>query len=41
MAVDGNDVWAASGPHVIKYLRGKEVWLHLHWLHISNLLNVL
>ncbi|KAK7693776.1 hypothetical protein QCA50_003348 [Cerrena zonata] len=25
MAIDGNDVWAASGPHIIKYLRGKEV----------------
>ncbi|KAJ7046979.1 Utp21 specific WD40 associated putative domain-containing protein [Mycena alexandri] len=25
LAMDGDAVWAASGPHVIKYLRGKEV----------------
>jgi U3 small nucleolar RNA-associated protein 21 len=25
MAMDGDAVWAASGPNVIKYLRGKEV----------------
>ncbi|KAI0333500.1 Utp21-domain-containing protein [Cubamyces sp. BRFM 1775] len=25
LAMDGNAVWASSGPYVIKYLRGKEV----------------
>ncbi|KAJ7709752.1 Utp21 specific WD40 associated putative domain-containing protein [Mycena rosella] len=25
LAMDGDAVWAASGPHVIKYIRGKEV----------------
>ncbi|TCD62177.1 hypothetical protein EIP91_007261 [Steccherinum ochraceum] len=25
MAMDGNAVWVASGPNVVKYLRGKEV----------------
>ena len=25
LTMDGDAVWAASGPHVIKYLRGKEV----------------
>ncbi|KAJ7219436.1 Utp21 specific WD40 associated putative domain-containing protein [Mycena pura] len=25
LAMDGDAVWAASGPHVLKYLRGKEV----------------
>ena len=25
MAMEGKAVWAASGPDVIKYLRGKEV----------------
>lgn len=25
MAMDGDAVWVASGPHVIKYIRGKEV----------------
>jgi U3 small nucleolar RNA-associated protein 21 len=25
LAMDGDAVWAASGPHVIKYHRGKEV----------------
>ncbi|KAJ7063493.1 Utp21 specific WD40 associated putative domain-containing protein [Mycena amicta] len=25
LAMDGDAVWAAAGPHVIKYLRGKEV----------------
>lgn len=25
MAMDGDSVWVASGPHIIKYLRGKEV----------------
>ncbi|KAI0054018.1 Utp21-domain-containing protein [Auriscalpium vulgare] len=25
MVMDGDAVWAASGPHVLKYLRGKEV----------------
>jgi hypothetical protein len=25
LAMDGNAVWASSGPLVIKYLRGKEV----------------
>ena len=25
MAMDGNAVWVASGPYVIKYTRGKEV----------------
>ncbi|KAJ7271954.1 Utp21 specific WD40 associated putative domain-containing protein [Mycena haematopus] len=25
LAIDGDAVWAAAGPHVIKYLRGKEV----------------
>lgn len=27
MAMDGNDVWVASGIYVIKYLRGKEAGL--------------
>jgi hypothetical protein len=26
LAMDGDAVWAASGPHVIKYHRGKEVY---------------
>lgn len=25
LALDGDAVWAASGPHAIKYLRGKPV----------------
>lgn len=25
IALDGDAVWASAGPHVIKYLRGKEV----------------
>jgi hypothetical protein len=25
LAMDGDAVWAAAGPHVLKYLRGKEV----------------
>ncbi|CAL1705181.1 unnamed protein product [Somion occarium] len=25
MAVDGNNVWAAAGPDVVKYIRGKEI----------------
>ncbi|KAH9843207.1 Utp21-domain-containing protein [Rhodofomes roseus] len=25
LAMEGNSVWAASGPHVIQYIRGKEV----------------
>lgn len=25
MAMDGNAVWVSAGPHLIKYLRGKEV----------------
>ncbi|KAJ6525623.1 Utp21 specific WD40 associated putative domain-containing protein [Mycena capillaripes] len=25
LAMDGDAVWAASGPHVLKYIRGKEV----------------
>jgi hypothetical protein len=29
LAMDGDAVWAASGTHVIKYLRGKEVMLSL------------
>lgn len=27
MAMEGDAVWAASGPNVIKYIRGKEVSL--------------
>jgi hypothetical protein len=26
LAMDGDAVWAASGPHVMKYHRGKEVY---------------
>lgn len=25
MAMDGDALWVASGPHAIKYFRGKEV----------------
>lgn len=28
LAMDGDAVWVASGPHVIKYIRGKEVILY-------------
>lgn len=29
MAMDGDAVWAAAGPRVLKYVRGKEVDLSL------------
>lgn len=47
LVMDGDAVWAASGAHVIKYLRGKEVSrlsnplrtppgiLHYIWLSIA------
>lgn len=30
MAMDGDAVWVASGPHVIKHIRGKEVRFEDH-----------
>jgi len=38
MAMDGDAVWAASEIYVIKYLRGKEVSLHLR--KIGRLFNI-
>lgn len=32
LAMDGDAVWAAAGPYVIKYIRGKEVGLVLYSL---------
>jgi hypothetical protein len=29
LTMDGDAVWVASGPHVIKYLRGKEAKLFI------------
>jgi len=30
MAMDGDAVWVASGPHAIKHIRGKEVRFEDH-----------
>ncbi|OBZ69349.1 U3 small nucleolar RNA-associated protein 21 [Grifola frondosa] len=40
MAMDGNAVWVSSGPHAIKYLRGKEVGRFTNPLE-TNLANLL
>ena len=40
MAFDGDFVWASSGPHVLKYSRGKEVCafrvLTAHYVHLPG-----
>jgi U3 small nucleolar RNA-associated protein 21 len=29
LGFDGDFIWASSGPHALKYVRGKEVIVHL------------
>lgn len=29
LGFDGDFIWASSGPHALKYARGKEVSMHL------------